>query len=281
MKIQSAILYLTFSLLSLNYSFGQEHQYLNQSGIIKRNNVYKMLEYNPEDSLKYFESYPIGTYSKYDKLGRMTMSNHYSPYYSDSVWHPNMCTNYYLYDSLSNKVGFAQIHEEMESPFRFFEINSFEVGEDSIKTARLSESWQMNSEFIFSTESKMKNEPFFGDTISLSKRHKQLYSLRDSSIFKDIYLNNKGKADSTIFHSTCSGQIGEYPCETIIYYKYYRNGEIKSGIEEHYTSKQKRELYSIEKYNFLENGLLDNMSTYYAVTNNTTLSKFKYFMRKH
>lgn len=193
-------IYLIISIITLNYSFGQEHQYLNTSEVIKRNNVYKMLEYNPEDSLKYFETYPSGYYSKYDKLGRITESNHYSSYEKDSVWYPNMFINYYLYDSLNNRIGFAQIHEEMESPFRFFEIKSFDNGKDSVMTARLLDSWQMNSEFVFSTESIKKKEQFFGDTISISKRHKRLISVKDSLIFMDIYLNHKGKTDSTILH---------------------------------------------------------------------------------
>mgnify|MGYP001310940773 CR=1 FL=1 len=261
-----------------SWSLSQEHRSLFQSKTIKQNKVYKILEYNPEDSIRFFEKYPDGYYSKYDKLGRMTESNHYSSYESAGVWHPNMFTNYYLYDSLDNQIAFVQIHDEMETPFRFLEVSSYSES-DTIKIARLKESYQLNSAFLFEEKIKTEKSKFWEDTLKISKRHYFLKSITDSSITMDIYFDKKGKIDSTISRSPATGWIGKHISENITKYDYYQNGKVKSIIRNSYQIKNTRELYSITEYYFLENELLDRLRTYFATNKTWSESKFKYFYR--
>lgn len=261
-----------------NWSLGQEHRSLFQSKTIKHNKVYKIVEYNPEDSILFFEKYPDGYYSKYDKRGRMTESNGYSSYESAGVWHPNMFKNYYLYDSLDNQIAFVQIHDEMESPFRFLEVSSFSES-DTIKIARLKESYQMNSEFIFEEKIKTNKSKPWGDTLKISKRHYFLKSITDSSITMDIYFDKKGMKDSTIFRAPAAGWIGKHISENITKYNYYQNGKVKSIIQNSYQIKNSLELYSVYEYYFLENELLDMLKSYYSTNNEWTVRKYKYFFR--
>ena len=264
-----------------NWSLGQEHRSLFQSKTIKHNKVYKIVEYNPEDSILFFEKYPDGYYSKYDKRGRMTESNSYSSYESAGVWHPNMFTNYYLYDSLDNQIAFVQIHDEMESAFRFLEVSSFSDS-DTIKIARLKESDQLNSEFLFEEKIKTNKSQFWGDTLKITKRHFILKGLNDSTVTMDIYFDKNGLKDSTVFRTPATGWIGKHVSEKITKYDYYKNGKIKSIIENKYQIKNSRELYSITEYYFLENELLDRLRTYYLANNKDwTVSKFKYFFRNN
>lgn len=267
-------------IFSCYWSFGQEHSSLFQSETIKKNKVYKILEYSPLDSVRFFEQYPEGNYSKFDQLGRMTQSNYYSPFEIEGVWHPNMYKNYYLYDSLDHQIGFVQIHDEMESPFRFLEVRSYNLTTDTIKIAQLAESYQRNSQFIFKTEQQISKPPYFGDTLQISKMHNHLKSLTDSSVTMDIYLNKSGFKDSTIFKSIGTGQNGNYKSETISIYTYYKNGNVKTIIQKRYHIKNSRELYSIEEYHFLENDLLDVIKSYYNINKEWKLKKFKYFFRK-
>lgn len=266
------------SIFICNWSLSQEHRSLFQSKTIKQNKVYKILEYNPEDSIRFFEKYPDGYYSKYDKIGRMTESNHYSPYESTGGWHPNMFTNYYLYDSLDNQIAFVQIHHEMESPFRFLEISSFSES-DTIKIARLKESYQLNSEFLFQEKIKTDKSQFWGDTLKISKRHFFLKGINDSTITMDIYFDKNGLKDSTVFRSTATGWIGKHQSEKITKYTYFKNGNVKTIIQNSYQIKNSRELYSITEYYFLENELLDRLRSYFTTNNTWSESKFKYFIR--
>lgn len=261
-----------------NWSLSQEHRSLFKSQTIEQNKVYKILEYNPEDSIHFFEKYPDGYYSKYDRLGRMTESNGYSSYQSDGVWHPNMFTNYYLYDSLDNQISFVQIHHEMETPFRYLEVSLFSEP-DTIKIVRLKESYQINSEFIFEERIKTDKSKFWADTLKISKRHFLLKSLTDSTITMDIYFDKKGFRDSTIFRAPATGWIGKHVSEKITKYTYYQNGTVKSIIENSYQIKNSRELYSITEYYFLENDLLDILKSYYSINNEWTVRKYKYFFR--
>lgn len=270
---------ITFILIFIcSWTLSQEHRSLFQSKTIMLNKVYKILEYNPEDSIRFFEKYPDGYYSKYDKLGRMTESNHYSSYESAGVWHPNMFTNYYLYDSLDNQIAFVQIHHEMETPFRYLEVSSYSES-DTIKIARLKESYQLNSAFLFEEKIKTDKSKFWEDTLKISKRHYFLKSITDSSITMDIYLDKKGKIDSTIFKAPASGWIGKHISEKITKYDYYQNGKVKSIIQNSFQITNTRELYSITEYYFLENNLLDMLKSYYSINNEWTVRKYKYFFR--
>lgn len=261
-----------------NCTLSQEHRSLFQLKTIKQNKVYKILEYNPEDSIHFFEKYPDAFYSKYDKLGRMTESNGYSSYENAGVWHPNMFTNYFLYDSLDNQIAFVQIYDEMENPFRFLEISSFSES-DTIKIAKLKESHQLNSEFLFEEKIKTEKSKFWGDTLKISKRRYFLKSIIDSTITMDIYFDKKGIIDSTIFKTLATGWIGEHVSEKITKYDYYQNGKVKSIIQNSFQIKNSRELYSITEYYFLENDLLDMLKTYYSINNEWTVRKYKYFFR--
>ena len=261
-----------------NCSLSQEHRSLFQPKIIKQNKVIKILEYFPEDSIRFFEKYPDGYFSKYDKLGRMIESNHYSSYENAGVWHPNMFTNYYLYDSLDNQIAFIQIHHEMENPFEYLEIKKY--GEcDTIKIASLKESQQLNSEFIFEEKIKTDKSQFWEDTLKKSKRHYFLKSITDSTITMDLYFDKKGKLDSTIFIAPATGWIGKHVSEKITKYDYYQNGKVKSIIQNSYQIKNSRKLYSINEYYFFENELLNLLKSYYSSNNKWTVRKYKYFFR--
>lgn len=261
-----------------SWSLSQEHSSLFQSKTISQNKVFKVLEYDPEDSIRFFDKFPDGYYSKYDKMGRMTESNHYSSYEDAGVWHPNMFTNYYMYDSLDNQIAFVQIHHEMENPFRFLQVSSYN-GSDTVRIARLKESWQLNSAFLFEEKIKIEKSKFWEDTLKISKRHYFLKSIADSTITMDIYFDKKGKIDSTIFKAPATGWIGKHVSEKITKYDYYQNGKVKSIIQNSYQIKNTRNLYSITEYYFLENELLDRLRTYFATNNTWSESKFKYFFR--
>ncbi len=263
-----------------NSSLSQEHRSLFQSSTLKANKVFKILEYNSNDSIHFFEKFPEGYYSKYDKLGRMTESNAYSPYLSDGVWHPNMFTNYYLYDSLDHQISFIQIHHEMEAPFRYLEISSYNHS-DTVNIARLKESNQQNSEFIFEEKLNTAKPQFWSDTLKISKRHYFVKSLNDSTITLDIYFDKKGKKDSTLFRAPVIGNVGQYISEKTTKYSYYQNGKIHSIVESSYQINKSRELYWITEYYFLENELLDKLRTNVAQTNEWTESKFIYFFRSN
>lgn len=268
----------TFLIFTSKLCFSQEHRTLFQSEAIKQNKVFKVLEYNPEDSLSFFEQYPEGYYSKFDKLGRITESNNYSPYESEGVWKPSMFKNYYLYDSLDNQIAFIQIHDEMECPFRFLEVSSFNES-DTINLAWLKVSYQINSEFIFETKQKPKKLNFWGDTLKITKRHFCLTALNDSSMTMDIYYDKNGLKDSTIFKSIGSGLNGTFKTETITSYDYYKNGNLRTVVVKRFNLKNGSELYSIQEYYFLENELLDKIRTYYTINKMWDVRQFKYFTR--
>lgn len=265
-------------IFTVNWCFSQEHITLFQSKSISQNKVFKVLEYDPEDSIRYFEQYPEGIYSKYDKLGRITESNHYSSYESGGIRHSNMFKNYYMYDSLDNQIAFVQIHDEMENPFRFMQVRAFNET-DTIQIARLNESHQLNSEFLFETKQKVAKTFFWGDTIKISKRHHTLKSPNDSTISMDIYYNNNGTKDSIITKSVGSELSRKFKTETVTTYGYFQNGNIKSVTINKYHYKKSRETYMIEEYYFLENGLLDKIRTYFEINKEWKVSKFKYFIR--
>ena len=120
MKIFLPIVFFIINLIG----YSQEHSSLFESKRIIENSVYKVVEYDPTDSMTYFSIYPNGYYSIYDEYGRMVESNHYAPYLLDSTWMPGEFKNYYLYDSEDNRIGFIQLHENMASPFRFINLKS-------------------------------------------------------------------------------------------------------------------------------------------------------------
>lgn len=260
-----------------NWSLSQEHSSLFQSKTIKQNRVYKVLEYNPKDSINYFQKYPSGYYSKYDRRGRMTEENHYSPYENDGVWYPNMFTNYYLYDSLDNQISFAQIHHEMETPLAMLYVSSYNES-DTIKVARIKDLFQENSEILFEEIKKQKSQ-FWGDTIKISKNHFFMENLNDSTTTMDFYFNNKGVLDSTIFKSPSTGWSGKHISENITKYDYYENGEVRFMSKKNYKIQDSRELSSITEYYFLENGLFEKLRSYYSLHKEWNVRKFKYFYR--
>ncbi|MCC7452611.1 MAG: hypothetical protein IT222_00480 [Crocinitomix sp.] len=273
------IIFIAFIFISYR-NFGQEHSTLFQSETILKNNVFKVLEYNPTDSIRFFEDYPSGYYSKFDKLGRIIESNHYSPFEINGIWQANMFKNYYLYDSLNNQIGIVQINDQMEQPIRLLEVKSFDKLTDSIKIARLSESFQTNSNFVFENIQKIEQIPFWGDTLKISKTHELVKSIKDSTISMHIFYNENGLKDSTIFRSTITGLNGKFNAETVTKYTYYKNENIHTIVQINYQLNNTRKIYAIYEYVYLENELLDLVMSFYSHNNVTRISKFKYFFRQ-
>ncbi|MGV6861355.1 MAG: hypothetical protein ACWA41_06260 [Putridiphycobacter sp.] len=273
--------YIIVFFISNIIGYSQEHSSLFEKKCILENKVYKVVEYDPTDSLMYFNKYPNGYYSIYDKYGRMVESNHYSPYEIDSLWIPGEFKNYYLYDSLDNKIGFIQIHENMDAPFRFIELKSFDKENNKVKIASLETSWKVNSNFHFKEIELKEEKQYITDTVVLNPFHKQVYFNRDTINYLDLFINKDKLIDSTIYHGTCSGWIGKHDCETKIIYEYYTNGVIKKKTELHFQLLQNRKLYSQHEYFYLKTGLLDKITSYYTVNERKGISKFKYYYRKN
>lgn len=269
-----------FFLICVNCAQAQEHSFLFQAKSIKENNVFKVLEYDPEDSVGFFEKYPEGYYSKYDRNGRMNESNYYSYEYNDG-WHVTyMIKNFYLYDSVDNQVAVVQIADELESPIQYMSVASFGTS-DTIQFAYLKRGNKLIPEVIFDIKLKERKSSYWRDTVKVSKRHYFLQSLKDSTITMDIYYNKDRLKDSVIFRSPGSGSMGIYRSEKIITYSYYPNGIIKTIKEESYQITKTRVLSAIKEYYFLENELLDRLRSYYPKESpQWTERKFKYFLRK-
>lgn len=265
-------------IINSNWSFSQDHGSLFEAKTIKQNSVNKIVHYNPEDSIDFFEKYPEGFYSKYDKFGRLIESNGYSSFESAGVWYANMFTNYYLYDSLDNRTAFVQIDHGSEIPFRFLTLSSFS-NSDTIKTARLKDSYQVNSTIVFEEKPKEVNTQFWHDTIKISKKHLYLRAISDSTITIDIYLNERDLKDSTVLKSIGRGMEGEYKSEISTNYDYFENGNVKTIRVERFRIKKSRELISIAEYYYFENELLDKIRTYYTLNDTWNVNKFKYFKR--
>ncbi len=272
----------TTILLTLNFiGFCQEHSSLFERDIIKENKVYKILEYNPVDSLNYFKKYPNGIYSNYDIYGRIVESNHYSPFEIDNKWISGEFRNHYLYDSLDNKIGFIQIHDNMASPFKFIELKSIDKENNKVKTVSLESSWKLNSNFIFDEKNLKEEKQIRTDTIVLNDFHKQIYFEGDSINYLDLYINENKLVDSTIYHSSCFGWIGKHDCETKVMYEYFANGAIKRKTEQHFEILEDKKLYSQYDYVYSQNGLLDCMTSYYKGNERKEMSKFKYYYREY
>ena len=166
----------------------------------------------------------------------------------------------------------AKIH------FAFLEVSSF-CDSDTVKTARLKASYQVNSTILFEEKTQEVKTLFWRDTIKISKNHFYQQAISDSTITMDIYLNKQGLTDSMILKSTGRGMEGEYKSETSTVYEYFESGTVKTIRVERYRIKKSRELSSIEEYYYLENELLDKIRTYYTLNNTWNVNKFKYFKR--
>jgi hypothetical protein len=274
--------FVTLILISIELTvFSQEHSILFEQNIILKNKIYKVLEYDPIDSLEYFNKYPNGFYSIYDKFGRVTRSNHYSPFETDNIWISGEFKNYYLYDSLDNKVGFIQIHEDFDSPFRFIDLKSFDYENNKVKRASLESSWEVTSNIVFVENEIKKEKQTHIDTVVLNNFHKQIFYNGDSVNYLDLYLNNDQLIDSTVYHGTCYGSIGKHDCETKVIYDYYSNGVVKKKIEQHFQLLKEWKLYSEYEYFYYQNGLLDQITKYYSGNERKIISKFKYYYRNN
>ncbi len=186
-----------------------------------------------------------------------------------------------MYDSLDNKIGFIQIHDNMASPFKFIELKSFDKENNKVKTVFLESSWKVNSNFIFNEKDLQEEKQIRTDTIVITEFHKQIYFKGDSINYQDLYINKNKLVDSTIYHTTCSGWIGKHDCETKIIYEYFVNGVIKRKTEQQFQVLEVKKLYSQYEYVYFQNGLLDNITSYFTDTDRKEISKFKYYYRKH
>lgn len=282
MKLISTIL---LSILS-SISFSQEHSTLFQAETMKKNRVLKVLEYNPDDSIHFFQQFPEGYYSRYDKSGRMIESNHYASYEEHGVWHPEMFTNYYMHDSSGRQIGFISIYEDSDQPFRYIDITSPRKTSDSVDVVHLTDQYKPGFRFI--TEPANGKKAFYGDTLVLGKRHKRLVSIEDSSIYMDFYYTKLGLMDSTVFHGKGYQHIGRenipYTTRNVTHYLYFQKNVAERIIKENYRfiNGVKESDYK-EEYFVFENGLIDQIirSRFYPNQKpNIHVSKFTYTFRK-
>lgn len=272
---------LALLIFNLNFTcFCQEHKSLFERDCILANNVYKVVEYDPIDSIGFFERCPNGYYSYFDIYGRIVEANHYSGFVSEGVWIPGEFVNYYLYDSLDNQIGFIQIHQDMLSPFRFIELKSFDLEENLVKTVSLESMWEVNSNFIFD-EKEIKQEKSDHDTVVFNPYHKRIYYNGDTTTYQELYLNKNGQIDSTVFYNICSGSIGKFECETRTVYEYFSNGGIKRISEQHYQILEDRKLLFQLEYFYLQNGLIDQIKSFHAINGRTDVRKFTYYYYKN
>jgi hypothetical protein len=248
---------------------------LFDKSLIAKNKVWKILEYDPTDSVEYFKKYPSGYYSKYDKYGRIIFENAYAPYGSGKEWTPNEFLNYYLYDSLDNQVGFIQINNNYYYPISSISLQSYDTAANKVRTVSLKEGNQINSKLEFKEKDIPEKKIFFYDTVQINKILKRIYLTSDSSSRFDLFYNKNKLIDSTIYYAKCHGQSVEFDCHTVISYEYYKNsGQKRIEKEIQYNRKK---LYSITVTYYYENGLIDKMQSHYTVNNSTCERKFKYY----
>ena len=272
-----------FCCIFLQFGFSQEHSYLFQTETIKKNRIRKVLEYHPDDSLHFFEQFPEGYYSKYDRSGRMIESCHYSPYEHNGIYFSNLFVNYYIYDSLGKQIGFISKYdnENSEQPFRSITLTSSNKIGDSVTMVSLTREYKPS--FDFTRELVKEKEPYFGDTIAIGKRHKRFISNEDSLISKDLYFNKQGLKDSMIFcgngYTYNDGKKIPHTTRNVTHYSYFKDGTLKSAVKKNFqTTNGVTKLDSEEVYRFLENGLLDTLKNTSYWNNEPTInfSKFRY-----
>lgn len=273
MKLLILLVFLTV----VGISHCQEHKYLFDKEIIERNKVSKVLEYSLNDSVGFFNDYPNGFYSKFDKYGRLIESNHYSGP-ADSNLPSLEFRNYYLYDSLNNQVGFIQLHDGWENPFRFIELKSFNPDDSLVQKASLSSGFVVNSSIEFVEESLNDKDYSENDTLDISKYHKRIYFKEDSSFYMDFHYNEANQIDSTVV-MTMSYRNGElkYPTSIITIIEYFDNGYVKTKTKRHFNLEEEKKLTSESKFIYFESGLLDKIITSNPSTDKRNVSKFIYY----
>ncbi|UKN02748.1 hypothetical protein K6119_04365 [Paracrocinitomix mangrovi] len=273
-------LFILILLLSFNTLFSQEHSYLFEKSVIKENRVYKIVEYDPEDSVKFFEQYLNGYYSLYDTFGRMVESNFYVPNYLDTAWIPFETKNYFMYDSLDNKIGFIQMDQFPSPSFRKIELKSYGYNSDSVKKVALESPWETHSNFIFTEYSLNEEQKHMAtDTFKINDYHKSVSYFNDSTRFADIFYNQYGLIDSIIRHDICIGAPGRHICQTRIVNTYDSKGNLVKRVVQLYQLIREKKLYSEIEYYYLQSGLLDYITTYFTSTQEKQTSKFKYYYR--
>ncbi len=189
--------------------------------------------------------------------------------------------NYYFYDSLGNQNGFIQMFTDgRDEPFSSVYLKSFDLNTNTVKSASLEDYFGFETQFVFEDNEIENHNTYYSDTVKLSKFHSYFYSLPDSNITEDIFLNNDNLIDSTIFRcSFPSKGRGETLSIVKTIIKYDINNVITSKIMEFYSETLKVNPHLIREVSYQSNGLTEWIKTINENDETIELMKFQYFSK--
>lgn len=257
----------------VNISFGQYFGLQIEDSIISKNNIYKCVEYNSEDSVMFFSEYTNGHYWIYNKNGQVVKRNAYT---SGLKGMPQEFTVHFIYDNEGRNImmlwydttwvgDISRVRiEEFDSlgnNFGFRDFSGVEKYPDAYKTRNHFKTDHPDPHIIVdSVISKTKKEYFHFldedriDTIEHKIKYYSNHHIDSNIVFYKQKKYSEKSIDKFSYHQ--SETLKEYES------KYYKDGKIKS----------------IDRTIFLENGLPKEKwyVDYYGERENITHTKFIY-----
>lgn len=276
------IIFVLLNFITINLN-AQEIQFTVNKKAIIQNDVYKVYQYNSTDSLKFIEDFPNGYYACFNEDGNIIESNGYHTYYDHNLKTiSDEYKNYYFYDSLGNQNGFIQMYTDRRlNPFNKISLNNVDLNNKKINHVTLKNHYSFDTKFIFTQENIELEEKKFSDTLSIDSSHSIIYSLVDSSIYQNIYLNKKGMIDSTITYFNNFSKNGEqFPSYAKMRYLYDLDDNIISKKVIYYSQNSNMKAHLIREINYHENGLTNWTKINFIEEDESETMEFEYHIRK-
>jgi hypothetical protein len=269
MKYLKIIIFIVFPILSFSQYFGPSDV---KDSLIKNNLVFKYIEYDAEDSVKFFENHPNGYYGIYNRQGQIIEKNAFSGgdiveeffvHYIYDDQGRNIMWLWYQPNSI-NKITRIRIEEfdSLGNNYGYKDFNGNEKYSDAYKTRNYWKADHPNPiETIDSITSKSKKTYYY-----FSSQDKT-----DTLEIKTMYYT-KNRLDSI-----CSFfKRKNYPFKATRIFTYFKSNKIE--VYEYYSFNSEGQINQCYKTIYSENELpIEKWYTYYYEgKENTTHSKFRY-----
>ena len=260
---------LTFFLIFLQcFSFGQtkEIAVVNQE-VIKKNKIYKCLEYDFQDSLSFFKNYKSAYYTIFDTQGRKIEENAYSSVYihSDSLETINEFQVIYSYDKFGHQYMWHWYQENSSPKITRTRIEKYDSTGKNIgyceyrpNSNETCDSYETNSNVTdtITTEFKSSKQRIIRTFSAQSQK---------DTIYLNYYFYKKEQLDSNILIHFEKGKL----LEKLITKYYYLGGVLsKTELVRFYDG----QISETNSTSYVKNGLLDKIESfqYYFTTKKST-----------
>lgn len=269
MKYLKVIISIVFPILGFSQYFGPTDV---KDSLIKNNLVFKYIEYDAEDSVKFFENHPNGYYGIYNRQGQIIEKNAFSggvivqEFFVHFIYDDkgrNIMWLWYEPNSI-NKITRVRI-EEFDSVGNNYGYRDFTGTEKYSNAYKISNYWKTDHpnpiEIIDSVVSKSKKTYYY-----FSSQKKP-----DTLEIKTMYYTKDCLDSITTFFKRKN-----YPFKAIQKFTYFKSNKIK--VFEYLAFNAEGQIDRLYKTIYSENGLpIEKWYTsYYEGKEYTTHTKFKY-----